>query len=267
MKNSIITIVIPTYNRRDYLQKCIESALNQTVTCEIIVCDHGSTDGTLEMMDRYKTKVKYIRREVDLGLHFVWLDGVLNATNDWIHLNFDDDWIEPEFIYETQLMLGKDIGCIFTDAKIYDEQSGVFKSSDFFGKLNSGIHDSKYLEKFSLKKLASPGAAVFRRQLLIDYLYIGRLIFTKHEFKGVGPDLLFSLFSAYHYPKFGFIKKELAVFRSHENSITIDAFRNKEKQEKIEQAYDEARIFYLMYKTIIKSPLYSIIKYLLKIKK
>jgi glycosyltransferase involved in cell wall biosynthesis len=267
MKKSNITIVIPTYNRRDYLRECIESALNQTVACEIIVCDHGSTDGTLEMMEKYKTRVNYVRREVDLGLHFVWLDGILNATNDWIHLNFDDDWIEPEFIQETQLMLGEDIGCVFTNAKIYDEPSGVYKGLNFFDKLTSGIHDSNYLEKFSLKNLASPGAAIFRRQMLINYLYIGRITFTKHEYKGVGPDLLFSLFSAYHYPKFGFIKRELAVFRAHENSITIDAIGHKEKQNKIIQAYDEARIFYLMYKTIMKSPLYFLMKCLLKIKK
>jgi ATP-binding cassette subfamily B protein len=61
MKKSDITIVIPTYNRKNYLKECIESALNQTVSSEIIVCDHGSTDGTVEMMEKYKTKVKYVR--------------------------------------------------------------------------------------------------------------------------------------------------------------------------------------------------------------
>ena len=45
-----VTIVIPTFNRADYVTKTIESALNQTVPCDIIVCDHGSSDNTPEVV-------------------------------------------------------------------------------------------------------------------------------------------------------------------------------------------------------------------------
>jgi glycosyltransferase involved in cell wall biosynthesis len=43
-------VVIPTFNRKDYLRKAIVSALAQTVPVEVVVMDDGSTDGTAEMM-------------------------------------------------------------------------------------------------------------------------------------------------------------------------------------------------------------------------
>ena len=96
-----VSIVIPTFNRANLLVKTIESALNQTVNCEIIVCDHGSSDNTPEVMEKYKNKVKYIRRDKDLGMHFCWLEGGLSTTNDLIHIHYDDDYMEPTFIERT----------------------------------------------------------------------------------------------------------------------------------------------------------------------
>lgn len=43
-------VVIPTFNRKDYLRKAIVSSLAQTVPVEVVVMDDGSTDGTAEMM-------------------------------------------------------------------------------------------------------------------------------------------------------------------------------------------------------------------------
>ena len=65
--NPKVTIVIPTFNRSELVQKAIESSLNQTYPCEIIVCDHGSTDNTPTVMKRHKNKILYIRKEKDLG--------------------------------------------------------------------------------------------------------------------------------------------------------------------------------------------------------
>ena len=62
MINKKVSIVIPTFNRADYLIECIDSCLAQTHPCEIIVCDHGSTDSTPEVIKRYEGKVKYVRR-------------------------------------------------------------------------------------------------------------------------------------------------------------------------------------------------------------
>ena len=66
-----VSILIPTYNRSEFLDNAIKSSLDQTYECEVIVCDHGSDDKTPEICKNYGKKIKYIRRNNDYGLHFV----------------------------------------------------------------------------------------------------------------------------------------------------------------------------------------------------
>ena len=56
--NKNVSIIIPTFNRADFLVECIDSCLAQTQPCEIIVCDHGSTDTTPEVVKKYGDKSK-----------------------------------------------------------------------------------------------------------------------------------------------------------------------------------------------------------------
>ena len=74
-----MAIIIPTFNRSEFVQKAIDTALSQTYPCEVVVCDHGSSDNTPKVMKKYGNKIKYIRKEEDLGPHFCWLDGLLTA--------------------------------------------------------------------------------------------------------------------------------------------------------------------------------------------
>ena len=93
----------------------------------------------------------------------------------------------------------------------------------------------KKLKHFNLKYLTSPGAGVFRKQILLDSLFVGNIPFTKNHYHGVGPDILFSLMSTINYSHYGFINKPLAFFRVHENSITIDAQLDKSKALKLKR--------------------------------
>ena len=96
-----VSIIIPTFNRASLVTRAIDSALSQSYPCEVIVCDHGSTDNTPEVVSVYGNKIKYIRREVDNGPIVCWRDGLENSSGDIIHFNYDDDWMEPKFIEKT----------------------------------------------------------------------------------------------------------------------------------------------------------------------
>jgi len=59
-----ISIVIPTYNRKSFLQKAIDSVLAQTYPYfELIVVDDGSQDSTAELVESYNSDIVYIRQE------------------------------------------------------------------------------------------------------------------------------------------------------------------------------------------------------------
>ena len=57
MKTPMVSVIIPTWNRQNTIGKCLESVLNQTYKdYEIIVADDGSTDETVEIVQKYADK-------------------------------------------------------------------------------------------------------------------------------------------------------------------------------------------------------------------
>ena len=57
----LISIIVPVYNVEDYLEKCIDSLLNQTYkNLEIILIDDGSTDNSADICDEYANKYNHV---------------------------------------------------------------------------------------------------------------------------------------------------------------------------------------------------------------
>lgn len=243
-----VSIVIPTFNRAHYLTKTIDSCLNQTYPCEILVCDHGSKDQTKHIMEKYIDKVIYIRREKDFGPHYCWLDGVLHASNDYIHLQYDDDWLQPTFIEECMNLFEPEVGFVYTEAMLFDDKNNEMICNPLKKTKETRLISVKFAEPFVANNLISPGAAVFRKNDLIDSIYQGRLPNQVHTYHGVGPDRFISLLCLLRYKKIGYVAKPLAVFRVHDNSITIDAYQNKEKAKLLKKAYSEVVDYYYLLK-------------------
>jgi glycosyltransferase involved in cell wall biosynthesis len=151
-----VTIVIPTFNREKFVVKTIDSALKQTVKCDIIVCDHGSRDNTPNVMKKYAGKIKYIRREDDFGPHYGWLEGILHAKTELVHIHYDDDLMEPTFIEKTLKLMSDDVGMVCVQAKTFDYDKNQFtkqptlqdKELGHTGKYNSSVFEKLFLKKF-----------------------------------------------------------------------------------------------------------------------
>ncbi|RZK49420.1 MAG: glycosyltransferase [Pedobacter sp.] len=97
MKISIITVV---YNAEKYIKDCIESILNQSYhDIEYIIIDGGSTDRTLQEIEKYKHRINHFISEKDEGLYDAINKGIKIATGDVVGiLNADDTLVSNDVI-------------------------------------------------------------------------------------------------------------------------------------------------------------------------
>ena len=99
----LVSIVIPTYNRKHIISRAIDSVLNQTYDhFEILVVDDGSTDGTSEFLkNRYKKTIRVIFQE-NQGASAARNKGIESARGKFVaFLDSDDQWLHTKL--ETQI--------------------------------------------------------------------------------------------------------------------------------------------------------------------
>lgn len=95
-----ISIIIAVFNCRDYIRRCIDSAIDQrSENYEIIIVDDGSTDGTAEICDEYITynRIKIIH-QANQGHTAARKRGIKEAKGKYICVLDADDWVEPNFV-------------------------------------------------------------------------------------------------------------------------------------------------------------------------
>jgi len=95
-----ISLIVVVRNGVTTIQRCIDSVLIQDYSNkEIIVIDGGSTDGTVEVLERNGHKIDYWRSEPDRGIYHAMNKGVAQATGDWIvFLGADDYLFKPDVL-------------------------------------------------------------------------------------------------------------------------------------------------------------------------
>jgi len=89
------SIVIPSYNQAEYLERTLLSVINQGVDTEIIVIDGGSTDNSVEIIKKYEDKIAYWVSEKDRGQSHALNKGFAKATGDIFGWQNSDDIYMP----------------------------------------------------------------------------------------------------------------------------------------------------------------------------
>lgn len=99
MKDNIkVSIIIPVYNSEKYIEKCIESAINQTLdNIEIIIINDGSKDSSEKIINKYlnKSNIKLISKENE-GCGIARNIGIQNSKGEYIFFLDSDDYIEKD---------------------------------------------------------------------------------------------------------------------------------------------------------------------------
>jgi len=112
-----VSVIIPTYNRADYVCEAVESVLSQIYQdFELIIVDDGSTDNTRERLEKYSKRILYVYQE-NKGVSFARNKGIELSSCPYIcFLDSDDIWTERKLEIQTGIMKSNpDIHISYTD--------------------------------------------------------------------------------------------------------------------------------------------------------
>ena len=161
-----ISVVIPTFNRRNLLKRAIHSVIKQTIEPrEIIVIDNGSTDQTYQMVSSLFPDINYFT-EKKRGVSAARNKGIIESKSKWIaFLDSDDTW-EPKKLekqLEFSLLNQNKYRLIHTDEIWY-------RNNKFLNQLNKHKKSGGDIFKNSLKLCCiSPSSAFVNKQVFHDY--------------------------------------------------------------------------------------------------
>ena len=116
-----VSIIVPVYNARDYLERCVDSILNQEYTdLELLLVNDGSTDGSGELCENYRKtdpRVHVIHKE-NTGVSDSRNLAIRRARGKYLQFADSDDWMAPE---AAKLLVRKaeETGCDMVIADFY----------------------------------------------------------------------------------------------------------------------------------------------------
>ena len=160
-----ISVVIPTFNRLNYLERAIKSVLNQTIDVnEIIIVDDGSNDGTSEFINSNYPDLKYIFQP-NRGVSAARNVGIAAAQSNWIaFLDSDDEWITNKLKEQvTQLESDPEINFCHSN-EVWIRNGSEVKQKISHKKFGGLIFD-KCLDKCRI----SPSTVICKKSLLIKF--------------------------------------------------------------------------------------------------
>lgn len=223
-----LSIIIPSYNHARFLNKRLQSILNQTYTdWELIIIDDYSSDSSLEILSEFAknnpSKIKYfISHESNSGSgYFSWQKGIELAQTKYIWIAETDDYSEPTFLEELIEVLEKNENtslafCVSNyvenDIIIYDSTR---RTKDLNVEENSFkiISSQLFLSKMPLETyITNASSVVFKKPTEP----ISKEIFCNKQSSDL---FLWTLLVQNH--SVAFLNKKLNYFRRHQDSTTV----------------------------------------------
>lgn len=169
-----VSIIVPVYNMEHYLEKCMDSLVNQTLKdIEIIVVNDGSVDNSLKILNKYKKQypevVKIINQE-NSGISVARNNGLKLATGKYVGFVDSDDFVDLnmfKYLYDECERTKADI--VVCNYKKYYSDTQKYEDIDVV----KNIHCSNLFEEPSLINSIyyAPWNKLYKRSLFDDILF------------------------------------------------------------------------------------------------
>ncbi|MBR6722254.1 Stealth CR1 domain-containing protein [bacterium] len=237
MQNPKISIIVPVYNVEKYLQKCLDSLVNQTLKdIEIICINDGSTDNSLEILQEYAKKDKRIQiiSKKNEGQGVARNIGIEHAQGEYLGFVDPDDWVELE-MYEQMYNQAKNLNSeiVICDYKKHQEGTNknwtpitfeYAKSATQTIKLdvpcNKNIEKNLLMESLFVSPCYSWNKLVKRNLILENDIRFSNI--KCYE------DVIFILKSFIYSNNFSYVNKSFYHYRIRKNS-TVRTYENRYK--------------------------------------
>ena len=150
-KNKIgikLSIIVPVYNIIQYLPKCLDSILSQTLRdIEIICVDDCSTDSSFSILEEYKSKddrIKLLKLAKNYGQGYARNRGIEIAQGEYIGFVDGDDYVDPNYfeaLYNSAVKNNADISVtsILKHKKNYKKYNVIYKNADIAENIQDKI--------------------------------------------------------------------------------------------------------------------------------
>lgn len=205
-----ISVIIPVFNAADYIEKCIQSVLNQTFTSwELILIDDGSTDESGEICDKcacVDARIKVIHQP-NAGPGLARNAGLEKASGDYIVFIDSDDYISNDYF---SLLAKHDEDVVFIDVDGASPEKEMLRAE----------HLSKYrdLDKDTFLRKQMTGCIPWggvRKAVKRAVIRDNNIWYTNHK---IGEEALYSFLVLYYARTIGFIVKPVYFYLQRPDS-------------------------------------------------
>lgn len=230
MENKKVTVIIPVYNTKKYLEACVDSVIEQTYkNLQIILVDDGSTDGSSVICDKLEKKDFRIEvlHKINEGLGITRNRGLENAKGDYVCFLDSDDFLGLKHVenlvrafeeYKADIVIGSYTKCNYAGNCIEEfplYQYGVFSSPEIKNEIMLSLIAA---DSTSTKDLGLPMSACFSLYSM-DIIRKNNLKFYSERVIAC-EDLFFNLEYLYRIKKAVLIKEFGYKYRFNPHSIT-----------------------------------------------
>ena len=222
----LITVIVPVYNREEYIDKCVESILAQTYqNIQIVLVDDGSTDNSGIICDMFEKKYKNIVtiHKKNGGLVSARKAGLELAKGEYVGFVDADDWIENN-MYEVMLNHAQHTNTPIVNVAFAEIRGDKKYNRDQFNKrvvhIDSVETKKKYIKDFVLNQELKEWVAYSLCTKLFNRELIKRNYANVPDYCQFGEDLLCYLSLVLEANAISLVPEVLYNYRIIHNSIS-----------------------------------------------
>lgn len=154
MKISIVTIVL---NDKNNIERTIQSVLAQDIEFEYVIIDGGSTDDTLDVIEKYKDKINILVSEPDAGIYNAMNKAIDLVNGEWVcFMNSGDMFFDSNVLKKILPNLDDNVDIVYGDQEVrYISKSKILKADKNIKDIWKGMvfsHQSCFVKKDILKQ-------------------------------------------------------------------------------------------------------------------